>query len=189
MNVKKIEHIIKMMEEYNVKMAEHSERTAMLCYAFAKELKLDAEYLEIAYMSGLLHDIGRMGHNEVVKIDDINVNIERIYPYFSEAIISKFEGFENVAKVIIQSAENYDGSGPLKLTGDNIGTIATILRISDFYDTQRSSGLSHDETTKLLRLNSDIIFPKKIITPFIKSVINNDLQFEYYGDINEQRIL
>lgn len=186
MNVKKIEHIIKLMEEYDMKMAEHSERTAMLCYAFAKELKLDAEYLEIAYISGLLHDIGRVGYNKFIEIGDIKIDIEMIYPYFSQAIIGKIEGFEDVAKVVIQNSENYDGSGPLKLSGEDIGTIATILRISDYYDTQRSKGFSHDETTKMLRENSDIIFPRKIITPFIKSVINNDLQFEYYGDdINE----
>ena len=187
MNVKKIEYIIKLMEDYDIKMAEHSERTAMLCYAFAKELKLDAEYLEIAYMSGLLHDVGKIGHCDFVKIGNLNLELEKIYPYFSEAIISKFEGFEDVAKVVIQSSENYDGSGyPYQLFGEDIGTIATILRISDYYDTQRSKGLSHDETTKLLRENSDIIFPKKSITPFIKSVINNDLQFEYHGDdLNE----
>lgn len=189
MNVKKVEYIIKLMEDFSQEMLDHSERTAMLCYALGKELKLDPEYLEIAYMSGLLHDIGKIGFNEFVKIGDVNVEIEKIYPYFSQIIINKFEGFEDIGKVVIQNSENYDGSGyPLGLSGDNIGVIASILRICDFYDQQRANGISHDDTTKLLRLNSDIIFPKKIITPFIKSVINNDLQFEYHeGDYCENK--
>lgn len=189
MNVKQVEYIIKLMEDFSQEMLDHSERTAMLCYALAKELKLDPEYLEIAYMSGLLHDVGKIGYGDIIKIGEIEVEIQKIYPYFSQAIINKFEGFQDISKVVIQNAENYDGSGyPLKLSGENIGTIASILRICDFYDEQRMNGFSHDDTTKLLRLNSDIIFPKKIITPFIKSVINNDLQFGYHeGDSYENK--
>ena len=175
------------MESHDYKMFEHSGRTAMLCYAFAKELNLDAEYLEIAYMAGLLHEVGKIGFHDYVKIGDKNLELEKIYPYISQAIINKFEGFESVGQVVVQNAEKFDGTGyPMGLSGKDIGEIATILRISDYYDTQRMNGKTHDETTKLLRENSDIIFSKKSITPFIKSVINNDLQNEYYnGDDNE----
>ncbi len=185
MNVKTVDHILNLMKDFSQQLSDHSDRTAMLCYALARELKLDPEYLEISYMSGLLHDVGRIGHEEFMEVKDLKIGIKKIYPYFSKLIIGKIEGFEDVAEVVSQNAENYDGSGyPDGLSGENIGAIASILRICDYYDYKRSKGISHEDTTKLLRENSDIIFPRKIISPFIKSVINNDLQFEY-GDANE----
>lgn len=180
MDVKVFEYVLSTMEHKLEYLLKHAERTAVLCYATARELELDSEYKEIAYMSGLLHEIGKMFLSNKVKIGDQNIDIEKIYPYFSSSMVKCFEGFDDVASVIIQNAENIDGSGyPMGLEGEEVGAIARILRISDYYDTCRMNGLTHDETTKKLRENSDIIFPQKLITPFIKAVIKNELQLEY----------
>lgn len=181
MNVKDFQHIMDLMEQNNLNnVLEHGERTAMLCYATAKEFDLDPEYLEIAYISGLLHEVGKVNLPNKLMLREQEIDVENIYPYFSSNLIRCFKGFENVADVVIQNAENIDGTGyPYGLAGEEIGFIARILRISDYYDTCRMNGLTHDETTKKIRENTDIIFPKKIITPFIKSVIKNELHLDY----------
>lgn len=180
MDVKVFNCILSKMEKSSSELLNHSERTAILCYAAAKELELDANYLEIAYMAGLLHDVGKINLPSILKLKEQNIEIDKIYPYFSAAIVNCFDDCEEVADVIIQCNENIDGSGyPNGLQNEEIGLIARILRIADYYDDCRMKGLTHDETTKQIRENTDIIFPKKIITPFIKSIIKNELQFDY----------
>lgn len=177
MNIKVLDHIISRMENEAFDLYSHSERTSLLCYAVAKELDLYPEELEQAYFAGLLHEIGKLDFRE----EQMGiVNIENLYPYFTASILNNCEGYDKLSKIILQYKENYDGTGePQGLKEDEINIIAKILRIADFYDEKRASGLTHDETTKLLREYSDKYFPRRIITPFIKAIIKNDLQNEY----------
>lgn len=180
MDIKVLDFLISRIEKTMPEVLVHGERTASLCYVLAKELDLDNDDLEIAYMSGLLHEVGKIDIYEGVQLNGNNVDIEQLYPYFTISILNNFPGFEKLSTVIMQHQENINGSGtPIGLKDEQIDLLAKILRIADYYDTQRSKGLSHDDTTKLLRQYSDIYFPRKIITPFIKSVIKNELQFEY----------
>jgi HD-GYP domain-containing protein (c-di-GMP phosphodiesterase class II) len=168
------------MEDKSKDIFQHSERTAILCYATAKELNLYADDMELAYLSGLLHEIGKLDIPNEVQVDDQFIKMEKIYPYFTVSILNNFDGFDTLSSIIMKHQENIDGSGsPKGLKGDEIDLVARILRIADFYDHQRMKGLTHDETTKSLRENSDVIFPRQIITPFIKAIIKNDLQYEY----------
>lgn len=182
MDVKKFDFVLSKMDK---EAQLHAERTAMLCYAVAKELDLENEEAGLAYISGLLHEVGRCYLPNEIKVGEEMVKTDKLYPYIAAAIVNSFEGFEPLAEILLQQQENVDGSGyPKGLKQQEIGLIAIILRIAEFYDAQRATGLTHDETTKLLRLYSDVIFPRKVITPFIKSVIKNKLQFEYSSDFN-----
>lgn len=177
MNLTKIDYVIKKMEDINI--LNHSERTAILCYNLARELYFEPKDLEIAYVAGLLHEIGKIDLPKTLKINNVEVKGEDIYPYFSASMVNCFEDFDSILEILSQGLENVDGSGLRGLSEDKISRIAKILRICDYYDTCRSSGLSHDETTKKIRENSDIIFPKKLITPFIKSLLKEGLHLEY----------
>lgn len=180
MDVKKVSNVISNMEKLDSKMLDHCERTSVLCYALGKEIDLDKEELEIVWMAGYLHEVGKIGLNKEIKLREDLIDLEKIYPYFTVAILNNYEGFEALSNVLIQHKENVDGSGyPMGLHHEDIDLLAMIIRIADFYDTTRASGINHEDACKLLRQNSDVIFPRKIITPFIKSVIKNELQFEY----------
>lgn len=179
MDVKKVSNVLSRMENLNADMLDHCERTSVLCYALGKEIDLEPEELEIVWMAGYLHEVGKVGLGEI-KLRDELIDLEKIYPYFTVAILNNFEGFESLSKIIMQHKENVDGSGyPMGLQHEDIDLLAMIVRISDFYDTARAEGNNHEDACKLLRQNSDIIFPRKIITPFIKSVIKNELHLEY----------
>jgi HD-GYP domain-containing protein (c-di-GMP phosphodiesterase class II) len=180
MDVKKLDRVFYKMERDMNDLYRHLERTAILSYAVAKELDLYPEELEMSYMAGLVHDIGKVDIENKLQIGDQFVDKDNIYPYFTVSFLNALEGFDKLNTVIMQHTENFDGSGfPHGLKGEEIDLIAKILKISDFYDEYRASGLSHDDVTKLLREKSDIAFPRKIITPFIKAVIKNDLHNEY----------
>jgi len=178
MNLSNIKHILNYMENNFLEIYSHSERVSLLCYVLARELKLSHKETELCYVSGLLHEIGKIYIPEEIKIKDgIIINSNDIYFRFTNCVLSTYEDFDRVIKIITQHQENYDGSGiPGDFKEDEIDVLSIVLRICDFYDTQKMSGLIHDDITKLLRKNANIIFPNKIITPFIKSVIKNDLK-------------
>ena len=180
MNIKNFNYLLSKMEESANEILLHSERVSALCYAVGQELNLEPEELEIVYLVGLLHEIGKVGLPSKIKLENEYVDVDKIYPYLTYAILNSYEEYNELKDIIIQHQENIDGTGyPNGLVGTEINTLAIIIRIADFYDSNRMSGLNHDETTKKLRENSDKIFPRKIITPFIKAIIKNELQNEY----------
>lgn len=180
MDVKKVSKVLSKMENAKPSMLDHCERTAVLCYALGKEIDLEPEELEIVWMAGYLHEVGKIDFESNIQLREEFVDLEKIYPYFTVAILNNYEGFESLMEIIMQHQENIDGSGyPKGLHHEQINLLAIIIRICDFYDKTRINGATHDDACKELRLQSDIIFPRRIITPFIKSVIKNELHFEY----------
>jgi len=173
-----VKHILNYMEKNFSELYSHSERTALLCYVLAKELKLPYDEVESCYVAGLLHEIGKLYISKEVKIKEgLIIDSNDIYSKFTNCILKNYEEFETVENIITQHQENFDGSGiPGDFKEDDISILSIILRICDFYDTYKMEGLIHEDITKLLRKNSNIIFPNKIITPFIKSILKNELK-------------
>jgi len=174
-NLNNIKHILDYMEKKFPELYSHSERTALLCYVLAKELKLSYQEIELCYIAGLVHEIGKLCIPDKIKIKNNLIDSDDIYFLFTICILKNYNEFEKVIDIITQHLENFDGSGiPGDFKEDDINILSKILRICDFYDSQKMKGLIHEDITKLLRKNSNIIFPSKIITPFIKSVIKNN---------------
>lgn len=175
--VKEVNSLFDKMDET---MLDHSEHVACLCYAMGQEIDCPSHDLELLWFAGMLHEIGKLDINKSMNVDGKQVDMEEFYPVISKAMLKNINGFDEVEKIIIQHKENYDGSGfPYGLKGTEIDTLAKVLRIADFYDHARQAGKNHDEACLLIRKYSDIYFPRRIITPFIKSIIKNELQFEY----------
>lgn len=169
MNVLDLNDVLTACEQKDNQLYKHIERVSLLCYAMGKELELSPKELEIAYISGLLHDISKF---------NIDIDLEH-YSVLSSAIINSYE-YGEVSNIILQIEEQFNGEGyPLGLKEDKIKLLSYIVKISNYYDELRMNNLSHDETTKQLRSNSNLLFPDQIITPFIKAIIKNDLQLEY----------
>lgn len=181
MDLMSFREILNDIEQNDAALDAHMSRVAMMAYELGREFgvrSLDGERL---YVAGLLHEIGRY-QLKTANLPGVNiVDVDKIYPLVSMATVSAHVGFDYVAKIIAQHAENIDGSGgPLGAIRDDIHVYATFVHIANFYDHMRMNGATHDETTAAIRENTNVIFPKKIITPFIKMLISNeDLQFDY----------
>ena len=109
------------------------------------------------------------------------MKLQDIYPIFSKNIVNSAEGFERVANVVGQHLENLDGTGkPFGLKAEDIHLYSTMVHLCDFYDHCRMNGDSHSLATSKIRKQQDIMFPKKMITPFIKMLVTcEDLNFSY----------
>lgn len=180
MKLIKFQQILDDIEDNDEQLFKHLERVAMMGYEFGKEFELTNKECEKLYISGLLHEIGKYQYHDMI-IDGVNISINKFYPVISSALISRTEGFELISKIVLQHLENMDGSGyPYGLTKDDIHLYATMIRICDYYDHYMMKGKTHDETASMIRSKSNIIFPKKLITPFIKMIVNNpEMQFTY----------
>lgn len=181
MNSNNFDQIIIYMEKEMGDNFYHSERVSLLSYVTGKELDLDNDELELLYYAGLFHEIGKINLPKCFNVHDQNIKLEKIYPYLSKLILDKYNQNDKLNDIILKHNENFDGSGyPKGLFGDQIGLLATIIRISDFYDNCRINNNSHDDTIILLNKNGNKIFSKQIIFPFLKGFDNNKLQHEYF---------
>lgn len=175
-----IEEVKSLFDKMDEATLDHSEHVACLCYAMGQEIDCPSHDLELLWFAGMLHEIGKADASKSISVEGKQVNMDKFHPVIAEAMLKNINGFNEVADIIIQYEENYDGSGfPYGLKGPEIDTLAKVLKIADFYDEARQSGKNHDEACLSIREYSDIYFPRRIITPFIKSIIKNELQFEY----------
>ena len=169
-------YILDIMEAKYPSIYKHSERVAMMCYEFSKKFDLDGTDRKALYTAGFLHEVGKCGmEQETFNIEGKEVKLEEVYPLFSQAIVNMVIDNQRVAKIVGQHLENSDGSGhPQHLGEKDIHLFATMVHMCDFYDHCRMEGDSHNTATAKLRKCTDIMFPKKMITTFIKMLVNDD---------------
>ena len=122
----------------------HSERVALIGRRLGAELGLPEEELKTIHLSGLLHDIGKIGVNESILRkngplnDDEFQQIQR-HPMIGFNILSGLKNLRHVLPGVRSHHENVDGSGyPDQLAGDDIPLLARILAVADGYDAMGS---------------------------------------------------
>lgn len=181
MKMEKFNYILDKIESQTPSIFHHSERVAMMCYEFSKKFDIEKKDRGVLYMAGFLHEIGKFGNQDEINVCGTKVKLQDIYPIFSKNIVNSAEGFERVANVVGQHLENLDGTGkPFGLKAEDIHLYSTMVHLCDFYDHCRMNGDSHSLATSKIRKQQDIMFPKKMITPFIKMLVMcEDLNFSY----------
>lgn len=166
-------------------LLDHMERVGMFAYALGREYEVSRGDLERLYMAGFLHGLGeyslRVFQRRAGADEQALAAVNRAWPIVAAGMISMVPEFSYVGSVVGQCAENFDGSGePFGAKRMQIHVYAAIVRIADIYDTCRMDGLTHDAAAVELRQLSAKAVPKKLITPFLKNIVNDeDLRFDY----------
>ena len=169
MDAKKINIILDDFEKNSPKLYYHSERVAMIAYAFAQELNLSYYEREIAYFCGLLHDIGKFYLDEVnVETDDENLNclINGSMVYFDKDFSKIMPVLNN--RNIMDECDEYDY---------NVNIIKLIINLADEYDNIRLDNVSHEKACEVLR--NKFHKNNSMITVLLKTIIKNKLNIEY----------
>ena len=109
----------------------------------AQALALAKQYNEIEakkfYLAGLLHDIGKLAVPDTIlnkqsKLTEEEFLIMKQHPYYSDLILSRVDGFQEMADWIGHHHEYDDGFGyPDRLFGDEITQGMRILQIADIF--------------------------------------------------------
>ncbi len=122
----------------------HSRRVAGYGAQLAKAIGLSAKEIDEVFMSGTLHDVGKIGIPDAIlqfpgKLSSEEREIMESHPVLGFAIVSKAPQLHHLLPGIRHHHERWDGSGyPDQLSGARIPLMARILAVADAFDAMTS---------------------------------------------------
>ncbi|WP_310820324.1 HD-GYP domain-containing protein [Stratiformator vulcanicus] len=122
----------------------HSERVALIARRIGKHMKLPEGDLRDIYLSGLLHDVGKIGIDDRIlrkpgRLTDAEFEAVKAHPTIGYNILKGLSNLQHILPGVRNHHENFDGTGyPDKLAGDDIPLMARILAVADGYDAMGS---------------------------------------------------
>jgi len=123
----------------------HSERVALTCRRVAGRMGVAQDEIEVLYLAGLLHDVGKIGTPERIlrKAGKLEPEEYRIIQQHSEMgynILSGVHKLGHIREAVLLHHERLDGTGyPRGLKGDQIPLLARILGLADAFDAMSSN--------------------------------------------------
>jgi HD-GYP domain-containing protein (c-di-GMP phosphodiesterase class II) len=123
----------------------HSQRVAELSRALARRIGLTDEQCERVYLSGLLHDVGKIGVPEAVltkpgRLTDVEFAAIRKHPAIGAQILGNIRQLQDIVPGVLFHHERWDGHGyPHLLSGDNIPLMGRIICVADSFDAMTST--------------------------------------------------
>lgn len=118
----------------------HSEHVARLSSAIAAELDISKDARDKLEQAALMHDIGKIGVDEVILRKDGELTQEEFdeikkHPVIGATIVQQVPFLEHAVQVILYHHERFDGKGyPKGLKGEEIPLTARIVMIADAID-------------------------------------------------------
>lgn len=123
----------------------HSDRVSFYAVQLGKQVGLKDSDLQILKLSGLFHDIGKIGtaNDLLLKSEKLNNDeYEEIkkHSLTGAHILSVISFFKDVVPIVRSHHERIDGLGyPDRLKGDEIPYLARIIAIADAFDAMMSN--------------------------------------------------
>ncbi|MBR4668861.1 MAG: HD domain-containing protein [Butyrivibrio sp.] len=123
----------------------HSLNVALISNTIASWLRMSEEEIQVATAGGLLHDIGKMLiSSELLEkktaLTDFEEKVMRSHVTKGYNLVKNKDIDQRIKNCILMHHEMRDGSGyPLRLKGDKIDTIVSIVTVANVYDDLTSS--------------------------------------------------
>lgn len=170
----------------------HSNNVAEFASILAKELKLDAEHVEIIRQAGLLHDIGKISTPEAILVKQSRLTPEEyaIIQQHVDASISMIKylpSLDYVIPSVLGHHERWDGKGyPRGLAGNQIPLGARCLCLVDSFDAMMSrrsykQPMEVEDAIAEIRRNLGTQFDPQIGQVFIQLVENGTISIQRYS--------
>ena len=122
----------------------HSKRVATYSREIAMRYCYSAEDQEAVFITGMLHDVGKIGIpnaiiNKPGRLTDEEFDIIKTHPAIGAQILERITTIPFIATGAHWHHERYDGRGyPDNLAGEAIPEIARIIGVADAYDAMTS---------------------------------------------------
>jgi putative nucleotidyltransferase with HDIG domain len=136
---------------------QHSTRVADTSVAIADRLGLPQETIVMIRRAALLHDIGKLSIPNTILdkpagLTPRECEIVRLHAYYTQRILEKIDGFQELAFVASTHHERLDGSGYFRnLTGEHLPLPCRVVAVADVFDALSSTRPYRD------RLPHDIV--------------------------------
>lgn len=134
----------------------HSQRVASYAVALGSELELMQTELDLLWVAGILHDVGKVGVATEILRQEGRLNPEQLNSVREHAALTdrilramSVDDFEELNFVASSHHEREDGSGyPRGLKADQIPLLTKILSVADVFDAVTSDRPSHPGRTR-----------------------------------------
>lgn len=157
----------------------HSERVADYSAQLATVIGLTEKQLLNLKLACMIHDIGKIGIAERIlhkpgRLDQDEQTAIKHHPVIGESIIRPLKGLGDIARIIRNHHERFDGAGyPDRLAGDDIPLEARIMSIADSYDAMTTTRpyrvpLLEDAVIRELSDNRGRQFDPYLVDSFLK---------------------
>lgn len=155
----------------------HSERVAMIARRLGEEMNLPAEDLKDIYLSGLVHDIGKIGVDDAILrkpgrlTEEEMAHIQR-HPEIGYNILSGLKNLKSILPGVRFHHESYSGKGyPIGLKGEAIPLMARIIAVADSYDAMGSDrpyrqGMPIEKVSEILERGAGDQWDPAVIAAF-----------------------
>ena len=152
----------------------HSDRVARLSVCLAKQLGCDKEDLNTIYLSGLLHDIGKIGIDDNVlrkpgALTPAEFEHIKTHPDLGCHILEGVKQLDKVMPVVRHHHEAWNGAGyPAGLKAEETPFLARVVAVADSIDAMSSDrpyrkGMPDDKLDAILRDGAGKQWDPKII--------------------------
>lgn len=139
----------------------HSERVALMSRMLAEAAGLDPHFVERTYISGLVHDVGKIGVPEAVlckpgKLTDAEFDLIKLHPEIGANILKDIRQMNDLLPGVLHHHERWDGRGyPHKLAGQDIPLMGRVIGLADAFDAM-SSNRTYRKALKLADVLAEI---------------------------------
>ncbi len=169
------------MEAKDHYTAGHGERVGELARMIAEMMGLSDEEVELIYVAGRLHDIGKLvlDDKELSKPGPLSVEeFERLkkHPLEGEALLAPYPSLNVILPAVSAHHERLDGKGyPRGLSGDEIPLMARIVTVADAYDAMTTDrayrvASSHEDAMAELKRCSGSQFDGAVVDAFERAL-------------------
>jgi len=156
----------------------HSERVAMLSEMLALKIGYSTEDAQRIRISGLVHDVGKIGVSEAVlckpgRLTDEEFEMIKTHPRIGYEIMKEIPDLQDILPGVLHHHERWDGHGyPDKLAGEDIPKMARIMALADTFDAMSSNrayraGLSRDKVFAEFKKCAGTQFDPDLVEPFL----------------------
>ena len=164
----------------------HSERVAYYSACLAKHLGMSPEEVGRVHLSGIIHDVGKIGIEDKIlrkaaALTDEEYEIMKEHPMKGEHILDAVPLLKEKAGDGLMHHENVDGSGyPRGMKGDEIPLFGRIVSVADAFDamtTDRpySKAMSFEAGIARLKFLSGKKFDAGCVDAFERAFLTGDV--------------
>ena len=164
----------------------HSERVAFYSTLLARELGFSDAEIENVHLSGLIHDVGKIGIEDRIlrkpaALTDDEYEIMKQHPTKGAQILEAVPKLKAIAGPGLQHHENFDGSGyPEGLKGDEIPLLGRMVSVADAFDamtTDRpySKAMTFEAAVARLQFLSGKKFDSQCVDAMARAVASGEL--------------
>jgi hypothetical protein len=157
----------------------HSERVALISRRLGIELGLPEEDLRDIYLSGLLHDVGKIGVDDQIlrksgPLTREEFELVKKHPVIGYNILAGLKNLQAVLPGVRHHHEAYSGRGyPDGLKGESIPLMARIIAVADSYDAMCSDrpyrpGLTVARLEEILTEGAGIQWDPNVVRAYFK---------------------